>query len=402
MNTAGPASNDPSHQAATAPLIIIGAGLAGWSVAREFRKLDRTTPVLLITADSGDFYAKPSLSNAFAQRRGPAQLVSTEASKMAVMQNVTLLPQTRVTAIDAQAQLVRTEQGEHRFSQLVLATGAQAIRVPLAGDAADQVHSVNSLSDFTTLHTRLTAENGDRPKHVMIMGAGLIGCEFANDLAGAGLSVSVADPAAGPMAALLPAEASEQLKSALSALGVQWHLGSTVSAVHKSNDSAGSAFNVTLSDGHTLQADAVLSAIGLRADLVLARAAGLVCERGVVVDENLQTNVPHVYALGDAVQYAGGRVLPYVMPIMNAAKSLAMTLTGIRTPVVFPLMPVSIKTPALPLVVSPPSIGTLGQWALLDTGVWQFLDEGNAVRGFVLAGSATSRRAEQSAVVQLL
>lgn len=384
------------------PLIIIGAGLAGWTVAREFRKLDTTTAVLMITADSGDFYAKPSLSNAFAQRRAPTQLVSTEAAKMAAAQNVTLLPHTRVAAIDAQAQSVRTDAGEHRYSQLVLATGAQPIRVPLAGDGADHVLSVNSLSDFTALHTRLITQNNAEPKRVMIMGAGLIGCEFANDLAGAGLAVSVADPADRPMAALLPPEASAQLKAALSGLGVDWHLGGTVAAVNKANEGDGPAFEVTLSNGHTLRADVVLSAIGLRADLALAQAAGLACERGVVVDDHLQTSASHVYALGDAVQYAGGRVMPYVMPIMNAAKALARTLTGSPTPVVFPLMPVAIKTPALPLVVASPRPGTQGQWQAVDTGVWHFLDEGHAVRGFALAGSATSRRAEQSSRVQSL
>ena len=384
------------------PLIIVGAGLAGWTVAREFRKLDATTPVLMITADSGDFYAKPSLSNAFAQRRAPTQLVSTEAVKMASAQNVTLLPHTRVTAIEAQAHSVRTDAGVHRYSQLVLATGAQPIRVPLAGDGADQVLSVNSLSDFTALHTRLVSENQAEPKRVMIMGAGLIGCEFANDLAGAGLAVSVADPADRPMAALLPAQASAQLEVALSGLGVAWRLGSTVAAVNKTNEAVGAALEVTLSDGHTLRADVVLSAIGLRADLALAQAAGLACERGVVVDDHLQTSASHVYALGDAVQYAGGRVMPYVMPIMNAAKALARTLTGSPTPVVFPLMPVAIKTPALPLVVASPRPGTQGQWQAVDTGVWHFLDEGHAVRGFALAGSATSRRAEQSSRVQSL
>lgn len=382
------------------PLIIIGAGLAGWSVAREFRKLDTTTPVLMITADSGDFYAKPSLSNAFAQARAPAQLVSTEAMKMAAAQNVTLLSHTRVAAIDSQAQWVRTSDGEHRYSQLVLATGAQPIRVPLAGDGADQVLSVNSLNDFTALHTRLMRENGAGPKRVLIMGAGLIGCEFANDLAGAGVAVSVADPADRPMAALLPAEASEQLKTALSGLGVEWHWGSTVTAVQKTNDPEGPAFEVTLSNGHARRADVVLSAIGLRADLALAQAAGLACERGVVVDDHLQTSAPHLYALGDAVQYAGGRVLPYVMPIMNAAKALARTLAGSPTPVVFPLMPVAIKTPALPLVVAPPWPGMQGHWQAVDAGVWHFLDEGSAVRGFTLAGGATSRRAEQSSRVQ--
>ncbi|MGH8848815.1 MAG: FAD-dependent oxidoreductase, partial [Polaromonas sp.] len=78
------------------PLIVIGAGLAGWTTVREFRKLDATTPVLMITADSGDFYAKPALSNAFAQGKLPAQLISTPAAKMADTLGVTLLPNSRV------------------------------------------------------------------------------------------------------------------------------------------------------------------------------------------------------------------------------------------------------------------------------------------------------------------
>ena len=399
MITAQPTA-DAQANTAQPPLIIIGAGLAGWSVVREFRKLDATTPVLLITADRGDFYAKPSLSNAFAQGRAPVQLVSTEASKMAATQNVTLLPHTRVTGIDPESKLVRTSQGAHSYRQLVLATGAQAIRVPLAGNAADQVLSVNSLDDFTTLHARLSAPGGAGPKRLMIMGAGLIGCEFANDLAGAGFQVSVADPSTGPMAALLPPQAGEQLKTALSDLGVEWHFGSTVSAVDKTATGVSPALDITLSNGHRVQADVVLSAVGLRAELTLAQATGLSCERGVVVDERLQTSAPHIYALGDAVQYAGGRVMPYVMPIMNAAKALAQTLSGTPTPVVFPLMPVAIKTPAWPLVVAPPSLGTSGQWQAVEAGVWQFRDESQAVRGFVLAGSATARRTEQSKLVQ--
>jgi NADPH-dependent 2,4-dienoyl-CoA reductase/sulfur reductase-like enzyme len=90
------------------PLIIVGAGLAGWTTAREFRKLDADTPVLLVTADSGDFYAKPSLSNAFAQGRTPAQLVSTPAAKMAQTHKVTLLAHTQALAIDPARCVVTT------------------------------------------------------------------------------------------------------------------------------------------------------------------------------------------------------------------------------------------------------------------------------------------------------
>ena len=145
----------------TQPIIIIGAGLAGWTTAREFRKLDTTTPVMLITADNGDFYAKPSLSNAFAQKRAPAQLVSTLAAKMVETLNVTLLANTRVEAINPQTRTLTTSQGEFSYRQLVLATGAQPIRVPVAGDAADQVQSINSLDDFSAFHARLLGAGSD-------------------------------------------------------------------------------------------------------------------------------------------------------------------------------------------------------------------------------------------------
>jgi len=371
------------------PLVILGAGLAGWTTARKFRKLDSRTPMLMITADSGDFYAKPSLSNAFALGKSPAQLVTTPAAKMVETLNVTLLQRTRVVALDPLARTVSSSKGELGYRALVLATGAQPIRVPLQGDAAERVLSVNSLDDFAALHQQL------RPgSRVLIMGAGLIGCEFANDLAAAGHSVSVVDPSARPLAALLPENASTQLRDALAALGVAWHFRSTVQAVGRDAD----GLRATLSDGTVLGADAVLSAIGLRADMTLAQAAGLVCERGIVVDGRLQTSAEHIYALGDCAQYASAehRTLPYVMPIMNAAKVLAANLAGQPAELAFPLMPVAIKTPALPVVVAPPAPGQMGQWNSPEAGLWQFVGAEGRQHGFVLTGPQTARRAEQA------
>ncbi len=417
------------------PIIIIGAGLAGWTTAREFRKLDATTPVVMITNDSGDFYAKPTLSNAFAQKKAPDQLVVTPAAKMAETQNVTLLAHTRVTSFDPYVKTVTIDKdgvtNSLDFSSLVLATGAQPIRIPTAGDAADQVLSVNSLEDFTSFFEVLKSASSRRIDYlssyennsnkgnenaasftakIVIMGAGLIGCEFANDLINAGYQVSVVDPASRPLGALLPEAASEQLRQALQDLGVEWHFGTTVQAVDKTESQTGedaeSALQVTLATGQTITADVVLSAIGLRADTRLAAAAGLACERGIQVDAALQTSAPNVYALGDSAQYAsaGNATLPYVMPIMNAARALAQTLaqtlTGKKTDVVFPIMPVAVKTPALPLMIAPPAMGSKGQWTSAEANVWQFNTEQNVVTGFVLAGAQTSKRAEMVKLLQ--
>ena len=379
------------------PVTIIGAGLAGWTTVREFRKLDTTTPVVVITSDSGDFYAKPSLSNAFGQKRTPEQLITTPAAKMAETLGVTLLAHTRALAFDTAARTVQVSSGGDvstlAFSQLVLATGAQPIRAPVQGNAIGQIKVVNSLDDFSVFYSAL----GHPAKAIVLIGAGLIGCEFANDLLQAGHRVHIVDPSPRPLAALLPEAAGLELQQALQNLGAGWHFGHTVQAVN-----GAAALTVTLSDGSEIAADAVLSAIGLRADTALAAAAGLACERGIVVDAQLQTSAAHVFALGDCAQYAsaGQRTLPYVMPIMNAARALAATLAGQPTPLVFPLMPVSIKTPALPVVVSAPHPATEGGWVAgtldSDQGVWRFMDPHGVQRGFALTGKQTARRMELS------
>ncbi|MDO8770979.1 MAG: FAD-dependent oxidoreductase [Burkholderiaceae bacterium] len=398
------------------PIIVIGAGLAGWTTVREFRKLDATTPILMITADSGDFYAKPTLSNAFAQKKTPAQLVVTPMAKMVETQGVTMLAHTRVLGFDPYVKTVTTAHGSHDFSALVLATGASPIRIPMGGDAADEVLSVNSLQDFASFYLALNTDagrheksadsyenNSNKKTRVLIMGAGLIGCEFANDLINAGFAVCVIDPSTRPLAALLPESASEQLRASLAGLGVDWHFGVTVQTVNRTADTAQPApLQATLSNGKVLAADVVLSAIGLRADTQLALAAGLTCERGIVVDTALQTSAPQVYALGDAAQYAsaGHATLPFVMPIMNAARALAATLAGRRTELVFPIMPVAVKTPALPLLIASPRAGAPGAWRQAEPGWWQHIGEAGRLQGFILAGVQTARRAEQVKALQ--
>ena len=375
------------------PIVIVGAGLAGWTTVREFRKLDATTPITLVTADSGDFYAKPTLSNAFAQKRAPAELVTTPAHKMAESLQVTLMAHTRVTSIDPANHKLSSSRGDLMYRDLVLATGARPIRLPLQGNAVERVMSVNSLDDFASFHEQLGSDEGSPVKHVLIMGAGLIGCEFANDLISAGHQVSVVDPSSRPLAALLPESASQRLATSLGALGVQWHFGQTVSSVNV----AGSRLAIGLSNGDSLATDLVLSAIGLKADTSLAQAAGIRCERGIEVDAHLMTSEPGVYALGDGAQYqsAGGRTLPYVMPIMQAAKTLAAVLAGQAAELSFGLMPVAVKTPALPLTVLPPAPGINGKWQTDEEDVWRYLDEAGQQRGFVLAGAQTRQRMAQ-------
>ena len=370
-----------------APVLVLGSGLAGWTVIKEFRKHDTQTPLMLVTADSGDAYPKPALSTAFAQNKLPAQLRNSVASEQAIALNLQLQAHTRATSVDLAKQQLHTDQGDVAYSRLVLAHGADPIRIPMQGDAADTVMSVNQLPDYQLLRDRL--QPGMR---VLIMGAGLIGCEFANDLGRAGFHVQVADPAARALSALLPEAASLQLQQALSALGVVWHLADSVTSVNHH----GGALQATLASGQTVATDVVLSAIGLRPQTGWLKDAGLSCDKGVLVNNLLRTNDPHVYALGDVAQYASAnnRLLPYVMPIMTAARALGATLAGTPTEVVFPVMPVAVKTPDMPLLLALPAPGTAGEWQTAEQDVWKFMAATGECHGFVLAGKQTAQRSK--------
>lgn len=383
------------------PLIIIGAGMAGITLAREFRKLDKTTPILIITADDGGFYAKPMLSNALAQNKAAAQLLTQTAEQLSTQLQCTILPRTVVTSIDTATQTVASAEQSWSYSKLVLASGAQAIRLPIGGNAADQVLSVNSLDDYALFRQRLEHIPGQA--RVALIGGGLIGCEFADDLAGKGYAVTVIDLNALPLAALSPPAIGAGLQAALAARGVQMQLGTSVQSIdHADGDAADAgnkALRLTLANGQTLAADLVLSAVGLRADLRLAQVAGLRCERGIVLDPCGQTSAPHVYALGDCAQYTSNdgysRTLPYIAPIMAAGRALAKTLSGTPTEIDMKPVPVIVKTPSYPIALVPPAIGAKGQWQLetREAGsVCRFFDEAGRMSGFAMAQQDAATR----------
>jgi rubredoxin---NAD+ reductase len=358
------------------PLIIIGAGMAAYTCAREFRKLDKTAPLLIISRDEAGFYSKPMLSNALAQNKTAAQLQNQSMEQMAAQLQASILPRTEVLEIDSARHILRTHEQTHEYAQLVLAVGAQPIRLSFAGDAADQVVSVNHLNDYAAFRQRIEKTAGKA--RIAVIGAGLIGCEFADDLSGAGYAVSVIDPNPLPLALLLPGELSHALQAALEARGVHMHLGTTATRI----DHDGDALKLTLANGSTLAADVVLSAVGLRADTRLAQAAGLLCERGIVVDALGQTSTPDIYALGDCAQYTdndgNSRTMPYIAPIMAAGRALAQTLTGKPTVIDLKPMPVIVKTPSLPIALVAPAPQQMAG------GVWQheMQDERHVCRFF--------------------
>lgn len=368
------------------PIVIIGSGLAGYNVARELRKLDKEAPLVVISADSAHFYSKPMLSSALGSKKTPESIPMNTSGQMTTQINATVRAHTRVTAIDPAQHAVRIGGETVIYSKLVLALGADQIRLPLTGSAADRVLTVNDLDDYARFRAAIEGK-----RTIAVIGAGLIGCEFANDLTSAGYKVEVIDVAPHPLSRLLPPEGGALLKRGLAAIGVTWHLGTSVSAI----DANGDGVRVSLADGGSFEADIVLSAIGLKPRTTLAQAAGLKINRGIAVNRNLETSAPDVYALGDCAEVEG-LVLPFVMPIMHAARALAATLAGKPTPVAYPAMPVLVKTPACPTIVSPPADPAAGTWEVIaaeDSVKALFKDKTGKLLGFALNGKATAERA---------
>lgn len=370
----------------TPPIVIVGTGLAGYTLAREFRKLDPDTPLTIISRDAGGFYSKPMLSNALAANKSAAALVTRTATQMAEELRVEMLTHTAVADIDPAGGLIWLSDGRPlAFQKLVLAWGADPVRLPLAGGGAENVVSVNDVDDFARFSERLASA-----RRVAILGAGLIGCEFANDLLSRNIEPIVIDPAEWPLSRLLPAAAGQYLAGALGKAGVDFRWRVSAQAV----DRVGHGFSVALSDHSRIEADLVLSAVGLRPRTEVAARAGVACNRGIVTDRHLETSRPNVYALGDCAEVAGLN-LPFVLPLMQQARALARTLAGVPTEVAYPVMPVVVKTPACPTVVCPPPAQAPGQWQVESTEDGMeasFRGASGELLGFALLGSATSRR----------
>jgi rubredoxin-NAD+ reductase len=372
-----------------APVVIVGTGLAGWNTAREFRRHDKDTPLVVLSRDGAGFYSKPMLSNALAGNKSAAALLMKPADRMAAEVGATVLAQVGVASIDTAARTLALADGRTQpWRDLVLALGADPVRLPLAGDAADTVLSVNDLDDYARFAAAL-----DGVRSVALLGGGLIGCEFANDLLARGIRPVVLDVAERPLARLLPEAGSTFLRARLEAAGVGLRMGVSVQRVDVAPGADG-RLRLTLSDGSTLGADLVLSAIGLAPRTALARAAGLAVNRGIVVDRQLAASVPHVHAVGDCAE-VDGLNLPYVMPLMAQARALGATLAGTPTPVAYPAMPVTVKTPACPTVVCPPLPGAAGTWQVTGDAAGceaVFRASDGRALGFALLGQATARK----------
>jgi rubredoxin-NAD+ reductase len=366
-------------------VVIVGTGLAGYNLAKEFRKLDSQTPLIMISADDGRSYSKPMLSTGFAKNKSADELAMADAGAMAEQLNARILTHTRVTGIDPGHRRIWLGSEALEYRDLVLAWGAESLRVPVQGNAQDEILTLNDLEDYARLRERAQGK-----QRVLILGAGLIGCEIANDMRLGGYEVDMVAPCEQVMPTLLPSAAAQAVQSGLQQLGVRVHLGPILVSLER----VGERLHAQLSDGQRLEVDLVLSAIGLRPRTELAQAAGLQVGRGILVDRQLQCSHENIHALGDCAE-VGGLNLLYVMPLMAGARALAKTLSGTPTAVSYGPMPVMVKTPACPVVVASPQDLTRGEWQIQGQGAdiqAEFRDTQGALLGYALTGAAVQHK----------
>ena len=303
----------------TPGVLIVGAGRAGWQMAEALRALDAQLPITLVSACAGDVYDKPLLSVAMARGLPAEALVKERGADAARRLGVRLLADTHAIHINRAPRQLRTTRGTLRYGELILAHGAQAA-LP-AGVPAALCWRINHLCAYQKLRAAL----GDAPKDVLIIGAGLIGSELANDLALGGHRITLLDVQAAPLARWPAEQAGGPLLAAWQGLPIRFLGCATVNAVVR--DAQG-RYRVDTACGQQIEADQVIVCSGLQTPPRLARSAGLAWQGGIAVDAaTLRTSDPHIHALGDCIS-VNGQVSRFIEPIARQARTIAAAIAG--------------------------------------------------------------------------
>lgn len=344
----------PAAKKGKAGVVIVGAGRAGWQVAQAIRETDAELPITVVTACSGDVYDKPLLSVALAKHLALDTLVRETGAQAATRLGVRLLAQTQATRICTRTNTLTTTRGNQPFDELVLAHGAQVALPPSL--PAELCWRVNHLDAYL----KFRAAIADKPQHIAIVGAGLIGSELANDLALAGHRITLLDPMPTPLARWAAAVAGEPVLAAWKDLPIAFVGGVSIAGVEANTTGNGPGRVVTTTCGQRIEADQVLAATGLATPNRLATSAGLTWNNGIAVDgTTLATSHPRIHALGDCITIAG-QASRYIEPIGRQAATIAAKLAARRAgaedsacPIPYEAKPavVRVKTTSCPLTL---------------------------------------------------
>jgi rubredoxin-NAD+ reductase len=323
-------------------LVIIGSGFAGYQTAKQWRLLDTETSLTIITQHNGALYSKPQLSTLQSKIKHPETLMTKTAQQMAEELNAKILAHTKVVEICRDKKILVLDNGELiAYKQCVIAAGAVVNQLALPQEQLDYMVSVNHLEDYFVLQKQLERAHA---KKIVVIGSGLVGCELANDFISAGFLVTVVSHESYPMGRFMPKAMAEFFQKKCEDAGIVFKMNSKVRSIEKLHDQLCLHY-----DDQSVMADVIISAIGFRPDVSLAKKAGLAVDHGIIVNKQFQTSDDSIYAIGDCA-VANNHWRPYIAPILHGAKILADVLTGhIPVNVDYPIMPVIAKTPLCPV-----------------------------------------------------
>lgn len=292
-----PPSDTPLPDTAGAPasVVIIGAGAAGNAAAEMLRRAGYAGRVTMIGAEATGPVDRPNLSKDYLAGNAEEAWIPLRADEFYRAQRIELLTGRQATVLDLPGQRVVLDDGTTLpYGALILATGADPVRLPDSVDPLRRAHYLRTLADSRAIIATAAASAS-----AVVIGAGFIGLEVAASLRARGLTVHVVAPEARPLERILGAACGDLIRGLHEAQGVQFHPGRTVQRID--------ADAVLLDNGDSLEAALVVAGIGVRPNERLAASAGLTVDRGIVVDAYLETSAPGVYAIGDVARYPDAR-----------------------------------------------------------------------------------------------
>jgi NADPH-dependent 2,4-dienoyl-CoA reductase/sulfur reductase-like enzyme len=274
-----------------ASVLIIGGGGAGLSAADTLRREGYDGPVTIISADDSAPYDRPNLSKDYLAGTAPEEWMPLRPPDYYADRHIDLVLKSRASSLDVRHKRVQVENGKtYDFGALLLATGADPVELPIPGAAGTQVYYLRTFAD-----SRALVQKAGSAKVVVIVGASFIGLEVAASLRTRGIGVHIVGTEEQPLERVLGPELGRFIRGLHEAHGVVFHLGQTVTRLDGPR--------AVLGGGASLDADFLVLGLGVRPSLALAEHAGLKVDRGIVVDEYLETSAPGIFAAGDVAHY---------------------------------------------------------------------------------------------------
>src|SRR5215470_4298643 len=286
-----PARSRARTRAAPDRIVIIGGGAAGFAAVEMLRRDGFGGSVTMVSTDDAPPYDRPNCSKDYLAGNAPEEWMPLRPAEFYRDSGIDLRLETEVASIDPRGRSISLKDGKNlRFDKLLLATGAEPIRLDIPGANAPHVFVLRSLAD-----SRAIIERAKTAKRAVVLGASFIGLEAAAALRAREVEVHVAAPERAPLERIFGTEMAQFVRILHEEHGVTFHLEQKAAAID--------AGRVRLESGQTLEADLVIVGIGVRPRTALAERAGLQTDRGVTVDEYLQTSAPDIFAAGDIARW---------------------------------------------------------------------------------------------------